>query len=553
MFRENIAHRQLDLFNSSTFMDSRIQENLKGSWASLFYELVFCEIDENKFTPLYSNDNGRPNYPVNILLSLEFIKHMKNYTDEELIEQFRFNYLIMYAVGIRNLGEGYFAPRTLYEFRERIYNYTKTHPEEEDVIFKEFNELTDKFLKVTGLKTGEQRSDSTQIVPNIKKSGRLSLAFDVLISAVKSMEEDSLPDFIKSVLLPDFKTQILFRSKGQEAKSRLENLLNLSLDFINHLKSIGKGEKVREIDILKRFLSEQTTFEEITGCLKVKENKEISSNSLQSAYDEDSTYRKKGGKGNSGYVLNIAETCSKENSVQLITDYTLEKNIVADIDMLIERLPIIVERTKVKDLYIDGGYYSERVEEVAEKLGVKLHYTNMTGKKIKHSKLPFTSFEIEGNQTVTSCPAGQRPLSSHFNKKQNLIFAEFDREQCNKCPFNATCRVEIRKKKSLLRIPRKSLRAAEIRAKIESKREHNASVSKRSAIEGTNSSLKRAQGVGKLRVCGLVKCTLSVGMKIIGHNFKRVNDFFRKVKKTFFEVPIPHIEQGIGLCVCECR
>ena len=42
---------------------------------------------------------------VNILLSLEFIKHMKDYTGEDILEQFRFNYQIMYAVGRRNLGE----------------------------------------------------------------------------------------------------------------------------------------------------------------------------------------------------------------------------------------------------------------------------------------------------------------------------------------------------------------------------------------------------------------------------------------------------------------
>jgi len=553
MFRENIDHRQLDLFNSSTFMDPRIQENLKGSWAALFYELVFTQIDEKKFAPLYCSDNGRPNFPVNILLSLEFIKHMKNYTDEELIEQFRFNYLTMYAVGIRNLGEIYFAPRTFYEFRERIYKYTKAHPEEEDLIFKEFKELTDSFLKVSGLKTEEQRSDSTQIIPNIKKGGRLSLAFDMLISAVKAIGEDSLPDFIRPVLEPDFRTQILFRSKGNEAKSRLESLLNLSSEFIKHLESKLNGEKIHKIEILKRFLSEQTTIDEITNCLKMKENKDISASSLQSAYDDDITYRKKGDKGNSGYVLNLSETCSKENPVQFITDFTLEKNIVTDIDMLLERLPIIVERTKLEDLYIDGGYYSEKVEELARELGVTLHYTNMTGKKVKGARLPFASFEIENYQTVISCPAGQRPVSSHFNKKNNLIFAEFDREKCSKCPFNTTCRVEIRKKKSLLRIPRKALRAAEIRSKIESREEHKESVSKRSAIEGTNSSLKRSQGAGKLRVCGLIKSTLVVGMKIIGHNFKRITDFFRRTKKTLSDITIPLIEQGIGLCICECK
>lgn len=66
-----------------------------------------------------------------------------------------------------------------------------------------------------------------------------------------------------------------------------------------------------------------------------KENKEIRASSLQSAYDPDATYRKKGNKDHVGYVVNIAETCSQENPVQLITDYTLEKNSKSDaVEML---------------------------------------------------------------------------------------------------------------------------------------------------------------------------------------------------------------------------
>jgi hypothetical protein len=46
-----------------------------------------------------------PNVPVNILMSLEIIKNMFGYTDQELIEQFYFNFQVNYALGIRNLGE----------------------------------------------------------------------------------------------------------------------------------------------------------------------------------------------------------------------------------------------------------------------------------------------------------------------------------------------------------------------------------------------------------------------------------------------------------------
>jgi len=53
---------------------------------------VFCTIDENQFEPLYSKDRGCPNTPVNILASLEIIKHLWNYTDEQLFRVLRADY-----------------------------------------------------------------------------------------------------------------------------------------------------------------------------------------------------------------------------------------------------------------------------------------------------------------------------------------------------------------------------------------------------------------------------------------------------------------------------
>lgn len=91
---------------------------------------------------MYCNDNGRPNFPVNILLALEIIKHLFDYTDKEILKQFYFNFQVLYALGIHNIGEVYVAERTIYEFRERIFNYIKEAPEQEDILFKQFETLT---------------------------------------------------------------------------------------------------------------------------------------------------------------------------------------------------------------------------------------------------------------------------------------------------------------------------------------------------------------------------------------------------------------------------
>jgi len=153
VFRENKDHLQEDLFSSFSWMNKKTQEQLLKTWAPIYYQHVFRQIDESPFAVLYCADNGRPNFPVNILLSLEFIKHMKDYTDEEVIEQFYYNYQIHYALGLRNLGELYLAPRTLYEFRERVYRYTTDNAGKEDLIFGQFEQLTEHFIDVAKITT----------------------------------------------------------------------------------------------------------------------------------------------------------------------------------------------------------------------------------------------------------------------------------------------------------------------------------------------------------------------------------------------------------------
>jgi hypothetical protein len=97
---------------------------------------------------MYCLDTGRPNVPVNILMSLEIIKNMFGYTDQELIEQFYFNFQVNYALGIRNLGEVYLAERTLYEFRERVYRHILEYPEQDEVIFQQF-EINQEFYRTS--------------------------------------------------------------------------------------------------------------------------------------------------------------------------------------------------------------------------------------------------------------------------------------------------------------------------------------------------------------------------------------------------------------------
>jgi hypothetical protein len=527
MFRKNDEHFQEQLFTHYETMKPGIARLLEKTWAPIFYEQVFCKIREEIFAPLYSIDNGRPNFPVNILASLEIIKHIFNYTDKELIEQFYFNYQVLYALGIRNLGEVYFAERTMYEFRERIVNYLKEHPDEDGILFDQFEILTRNFIEVTGIKTEEQRTDSTLVSSYIKKAGRLSLAFDVLAQAVRALPPELLSDGLKDVLKSSFKTNLLYNTRNQALDGRLSQVIALMGEVVELTAGRRDLLSLEAIKILLRFLNEQTVRDE-TGYVP-KSKKEIDSGSLQSAFDPDATFRDKAGKKHSGYVLNLVETCAPGNVVQLITDYKLEPNNKSDVEIVRERIPVVKERTDLKDLYSDGGYYGEPVVETAAENGVTMHYTDMTGKKTSADKLSLSEFEWSKGLEVVSCPEDRKPLDSVYDAKKKLSVSHFAKEDCQACILRDNCPVLEQKKSMLLKVHKNSIVAARVREDLSHKEVRRENTSRRAAIEGANSSLKRSQGMDKLRVRGIVKCSMQSAFKVIGHNFKQVYHGLKKL------------------------
>ena len=512
-------------------MNARVKENLRKSWAPLFYEEVFCKIDETPFAALYS-ETGAPNAPVNILLGLEIIKHMQDVSDERLLEMAQFDYLVSYALGWRTLGEEAISPRTLYYFRERLYLHTIEHPESEDLMFGQFRTLLDSFCARSGQKTGDQRIDTTMFMSNIKKAGRLALAYDVLQRGLRKIPAEKLSEALKEALAMDFKTQMLYRVKAEEKESRLNKLLNLCHETLSILQELPKETAVDEKRILSRLLVEQSQPDE-NGNTVAKPGKEIRSGSLQSAFDEDAAYHTKAGTSQSGYVLEVAETCSKDNAVQFITDYHVEPNNISDPEIIRERLSVIAS-TGCQSMAADGGFYGEKVNAVAQAAGIEMRYTDMTGESNASGGFRAVDFEYDEQRgRVTRCPNGQTPIKTGENKTQ--ITARFDAVVCAGCPMRDRCRGEQHKGFVTVNIGKTAIEGAKLRAGIKQNAPENKS--RRAAIEGTNSALKR-KGLGKLRVRGKAKCVVVCGLKSIAQNAKRLIRFLQGgYEKTRSSIP----------------
>ena len=164
-------------------------------------------------------------------------------------------------------------------------------------------------------------------------------------------------------------------------------LLQLCNEALLILESQPEMLQSEEVRILNRFLKEQSITHEESGKLLPKPKGEIESGSLQSAHDEDATYRTKGAVGQSGYVLEISEICDKENPFQLIADYAVEANNVSGSEILQGRLDDIKENTGCMDMYVDGGFHSEmeanKKENVSKRSDIERSNSALKSKGLK--------------------------------------------------------------------------------------------------------------------------------------------------------------------------
>jgi hypothetical protein len=219
----------------------------------------------------------------------------------------------------------------------------------------------------------------------------------------------------------------------------------------------------------------------------------------------------------SGYSLDLSETCGRDNPFQAVTDYAVRPNNISDQEILVDRLPIIKENTGSSDLYVDGGFQAEGVHQAATENAIKIHMTNMSGTAPK-THIPTTEFEIdEGTNVIKKCPAGNAPTQAGVSKSQTS--AHFPHDACANCALREQCYSKIQAKDCVVRINIKAVEAGRVRAEMAGRQMEN--TGKRAGIEGTNSSMKR-MGQGKLGVRGIAKSTVVSGLKATAQNIKRM-------------------------------
>jgi hypothetical protein len=521
MFRKNRNHGEMGLFGTRSTANNTRKLILDNHWSNKFYNIVFKNIREEDFLPIYCANNGRPNFPVNILVGLEVIKELHGLSDIALYENYHFNELFQNAFGIENINDRSFTLKTLYNFRASKSEYEReTGVDLDQLVFKN---LSDDAIKKLGIKTDIQRTDSVHISANIKKMSRLTLFHKVLSNLIKEVKklEIKISDELESIISIE-EDSYYYHLATSLVTTKTNDIAEFLYTYIERFKSDERINKTKAYLNGHRLLEEQCNIEK--SKLKLKEPSEIPSGSLQNPADSDATYRLKRGESHKGYFAHAVETCSPDNKVQIITQIDVVKNNVDDAFVLNQNLTELYQRTNVQVIINDGGYVSEEVTETCAKLGITQIATAIKGRKPNEDQLDSTDFKRNDDGLIDTCPNGQIPKKQTLSENGTLT-ANFDIKICNVCPLKEKCIAYKSDKQSTIQI-NKHREFIDNRKLFQYTLEYESLAKLRPNVEATMEKLKPKYLVGRTLFRGLAKVKSRMTLKAISINFRRVSSFF---------------------------
>jgi len=429
MFRKNTSHQQASLFGIASQLPEKKLKKLKKSKEYDFYRLVFCKIKEEDFAVLFSKTSSRPNAPVNALVSSIILLNHNNWTTEQLFDRIDFDILTRTALGLDTLDETPFCAATFFNFQNRLLShFVQTG---ENLLERVFDQLTAQQLKALGVKTDIQRSDSFMAMSNIRSYGRTQLLVEVLIRLQRVLSDEGRGRFAE-MLSPYTKQssgQYIYNLERVRIPHELEKLGRVYHALYQALK-----EGYSNVDIFRTF--ERVYHEHfivIDDKVQVVPGAELHGGILQSPDDIDATYRKKNGRDFRGQSVNVTETASDENDINLITDIAVCPNNTDDSAILNDRLEHIKKKTPdVNELHTDGAYGSEQNDETMEKLKITHVQTAVRGRK---AAVAMEIEEVSDGHYIVHCPH----QSVRSQKTRTRYKACFAPAVCKRCSLADRC------------------------------------------------------------------------------------------------------------------
>jgi len=516
--RYAVDPRQMTLFDPAQTMFSPMTiKFLRSDWPGLFRVQILHLMPAKELAEHFDPKLGCHTKELYGMAGVIFLKEFFNLTIAETVQRYLTDAAWAYALNV-NPMEASLSHATV----ERYMTLFAENRLADEV----FHRVTSALIEALELDVSRQRLDSTHVFSDMATFGRTKLMGVVIkrfLTQLKRHHGESyelLPAELRDRYAPS-QGKLFADVKG----ARKELRQTVAEDLLFLVNRFGDDESVANrssYQAMARVLPEQCEVTEARVEVKAKTGGDV----MQNPSDPDATYD--GHKG-PGHQAQIAETCSENNDVQLITGVETEPAHTSDqeaVDPMLEQLASH-DRTP-EELYADGGYGRDENVVNAAKRGVDLQSPTSGMSPQDADALTVDDFVIdEETEIVERCPKGCEPTSSRHDADRGVTTTEMASSDCRSCEFRSQCPVrEVRGAFVFRHTPaQRRLAARRAEQATDAFRKQYAI---RSGGESVNSGLKRRTGMGRVRTRGSPRVRLAVLLRCAGWNLFRALAAFKK-------------------------
>ncbi len=428
-------------------------------WSFTYKMKVWPFIDEGLFEHLYEKKGGAPNISIKLKMSLLIFMALEELTWREV------EFMYMRRIDWMNathtdFGNAFIDHTTLFKFYQQL--------EQDDVTYKLFIDLTERFVNECNVSTKKQRVDSFFMLgwlATLSRYGLFKETIRVFLQILRKHKPGLYKD-IKEELSIDYLRDNFDLTEKDKDKTRgrikemAKDLHLLKSAFENH----NQVKHYETFNVLIQVFEQQCM-------IKPKSDDKDSSNKdgieieirekpegdkiISSPHNTDANYTKKRNKAVVGHKGFVTETCDTENDVQFLTDVNLEAATHADANE-IAPIEARLEENNLKPeiLYGDAGFTNGKSILESEEKGIDLagpssgRSQSFEGFADSNRPLDFADFQIEiheetGELTLLSCPEGNQPCDQSRSIKTGKILVHYKSEVCSTCPSCKRCPVKI--------------------------------------------------------------------------------------------------------------
>lgn len=520
------------------------------SRAKLVGDVIYPNVNEEKFAELFSEVFSRPNITISRYVSALVLKRMYHLADDTLLEFLRCGALnFQYALHTTQDEKQPLSESSLRRFRRKIEAYREKTGQ--DLIQSEFERISRMMAVDMGLLgkdpnecEGETapilvRMDSMEIEAHAKAMTRIEILYMTNVIMIRYLLKKDygnlIPQQLSHYLEDDDHNKVMYYKVAEDKKAGVQDTrVSVAIQEMVLLQGALTENftqkfllEIPEYTIFQRVLEEQSYLND-EGQRVPKDKKDISPDSVQNPFDATVTYRYKRGQHH-GHVLNVAEVVDDQGN-GIITYAQLAPNTVADNKMAEDYMRQLPDDGEKIVLSADGAYNSDELKTLAEEKNVDIRNTALTGKTPDDIFADFVLNE-DGTEILT-CPAGNTPDACHYNPDTGRITATMPHNCCANCPNRDKCKAKIGKRKPTSRVQVTSKTVERARQSKEcSTEEGKKNARRRNGVEGIMSVMRRKYDLDHIPVFGLERLKTWVWTTLLSYNLVKYQRYHLTLEK----------------------